>query len=132
MEETKSFNEIREDLYHIGTAKFYHQAVRQFIIRMFEKQEFGKFEPLLEKTKKMSEYSDAKQRKFWDWHFYKQMLTDSRLIDAYLLGERIVPIYTTKELNNKQYFDVKFYPKSAIYNFTIPIYLEDKLEEKND
>lgn len=132
MSNLKNFNKIRADLYHIGTAKFYHQAVRQFITKMFDGQVFGKSEPLLEKTKKISEYSDKKQRDFWNWHFYKQMLTDPRLIDAYLLGEEVVSVYTTKNKNDKQYFDVKFYPRSAIYNFTIPIYLEDKLEGEND
>ena len=78
-------------------------------------------EPQIECGKKNS---DKTWKQFFDWHLYKQMLTDVRLMDACILGERIVPQYSTKIIKNKEYKDVKFYPESAVKK--IRVFLDEE------
>lgn len=123
MDELKSFNEIRTDLQRLGIARFYHQAVRRLVSQQFQAGVFGNKEPQIERDKKVS---DKTWKTFWDWHLYKQMLNDVRLMDACILGERIVPKFSTKIIKNKEYTEVKFYPESAVKK--IRVFLDEEGE----
>ena len=48
-----------------------------------------------------------------------RMFDDIVLIDAYLLGERLVPKYGTKTIKNKTVKTVKFYPESRVRHVII-------------
>lgn len=58
-------------------------------------------------------------RDFYAYHLYKQMLDDIVLMDAYLLGEQIVPKFGTKTIKNKTVKTVKFYPESRVKHVII-------------
>lgn len=121
MGELKSLNEIRADLQRLGIARFYHQAVRQLLLQQFQNGIFGAKEPQIECGKKISIKTE---KQFYDWHLYKQMLTDVRLMEACILGERIVPKYSKKFIKDKEYKDVKFYPESAVKK--IRVFLDEE------
>lgn len=112
MPELKSLDEIKSDLKHCGIARFYYQGVRNLLLRMFDNGVFGKTEPkIIQGEQKKT--SDKKWTEFWNWHLFKQMLSDKRLMEAYLLEEEIIPKYGTKIEKGKEYVTVKFYPGSA-------------------
>lgn len=112
MEQLKSFNEIRQDLERCGIARFYYRAVQTMILRMFESGTLPKKETKIEQGMQ-KQTSERKWQDFWNYHFFKQMLDDRRLIDAYLLEEEIIPKYSSKIEKGKEFITVKFYPKSA-------------------
>lgn len=111
MEQLKTFDEIRNELNRIGIARYYYQAVKRVIILMFQGGVFPNKEPIIEVGEKPSE---KKWQSFWTYHFYKQMLDDNTLIDAYLLEEPIIPKYGTKIIKNKTLKTIKFYPESKV------------------
>ena len=112
----KSFDEIRAELNRIGIARFYHNAVTHLLLRMFDEGGLPNKEPLIEVGKKVS---DKTWRDFYAYHLYKQMLDDIVLMDAYLLGEQIVPKFGTKTIKNKTVKTVKFYPESRVKHVII-------------
>lgn len=116
MDELKSFAEIRKDLERCGIARIYYQAVRQMILRMISSGTLPYKEPKLEvKNGKTEKTSDKKWQQFYDYHLFRQMLTDRRLCDAYLLGEDIIPKFTHEtDDKGKVWLKVKFYPQSAV------------------
>lgn len=118
MDKLKSSAEIRADLERLGIARYYYQATMQFILRMFENGVFPTKEPIIEcvqGTHRPIKKINEKQWKAWiDYHIFKQMLQDRRLLDAYLLGEEIVPRYDTVEKKNKTYLTAKFYPQCRV------------------
>lgn len=119
--ELLSFDEIRKDLERCGIARFYYQATRQMILRMIGSGTLPYKEPKLEvKNGKTEKTSDKKWQEFYDYHLFRQMLTDRRLCDAYLLGEDIIPKFTHEtDGKGKVWLKVKFYPKSATKTFTV-------------
>lgn len=119
----KSFDETRAELNRIGIARFYHNAVTHLLLRMFDEGGLPNKEPIIEVGKKIS---DKTWRDFYAYHLYKQMLDDIVLIDAYLLGEQIVPKFGTKTIKNKTVKTVKFFPESRVKHVII---FED---EKNE
>lgn len=119
MNDLKSFEEIRTDLQRLGIARFYYNAVSKMIQRMFDGGVIPNKEPLFEVGKPLS----AKRiDELYNYSLYKQMQTDKRLIDAYLLGEPIIPKYGEKEVKGKLYRTVKFYPKSKVK--TVKIFID--------
>lgn len=112
----KSFDETRAELNRIGIARFYHNAVTHLLLRMFEEGALPTKEPIIEVGKKVSYKTE---RDFHDYHLYKQMLDDIVLIDAYLLGEKLVPKFGTKTIKNKTVKTVKFYPESRVKHVII-------------
>lgn len=112
----KSFDETRAELNRIGIARFYHNAVTHLLLRMFDEGGLPNKEPLIEVGKKVS---DKTWRDFYAYHLYKQMLDDIVLMDAYLLGEKIVPKFGTKTIKNKTVKTVKFYPESRVKHVII-------------
>ena len=83
---------------------------------MFKEGALPTKEPIIEVGKKVSYKTE---RDFHDYHLYKQMLDDIVLIDAYLLGEKIVPKFGTKTIKNKTVKTVKFYPESRVKHVII-------------
>lgn len=116
MDKLKTFDEIRAELNRIGIARFYHNAVTRLLLRMFDEGALPTKEPIIEVGKKVS---NKTERDLYDYHLYKQMLDDIVLIDAYLLGEQIVPKYGTKTIKNKIVKTVKFYPESRVKHVII-------------
>ena len=116
MDKLKSFDETRAELNRIGIARFYHNAVRNLFLRMFDEGALPNKEPIIEVGKKAS---DKTWRDFFTYNLCKQMLNDIVLIDAYLLGEQIVPKYGTKTIKNKIVKTVKFYPESRVKHVII-------------
>lgn len=118
MDKLKSSAEIRADLERLGIARYYYQAVMQFILRMFENGVLPSKEPMMEcesGTHRLKKKVNTNQwQAWWDYHIFKQMLEDRRLLEAYLLGEEIVPRYDTVEIKNKTYLTAKFYPQCRV------------------
>lgn len=112
----ESFDEIRTNLQRIGIARFYYDAVRKMILYMFNDGTLPQKEPLLE-TGKIG--NSKKEKEFWTYSLFKQMLSDVRLIDAYLLGERIISKWGKKVIKGKEYKTVKFYPESCTKTVTV-------------
>ena len=124
----KSFDEVRSDLQRCGIARFYYQAVTKLLTRMFDTGVFGQKEPRIVQGEQ-KKTSVKKWSEFGNWHLFKQMLTDRRLIDAYLLGEEIIPKYGTAIDKNKEYVTVKYYPQSATKKIIV---FTDEQGETND
>lgn len=116
----QSFDEncIREDLERCGIARFYYQAVQKMILRMFDSGTLPKTPPKIEQGKQ-KRIGDKKWNDFWNYYFFKQMLDDRRLIDAYLLEEEIVPKYSSYSEKGKVYITVKFYPESRVKHIVV-------------
>lgn len=104
----KNIDEIRADMQKTGLARFYYSAARRMLLNQFADGTLPQKEPKLEAGKNVS---DKKQKEFWNYHLFKQMLEDKRLMDAYLLGEPIIPKWTTEQVGKKEYEKVKFYPE---------------------
>lgn len=104
----KNIDEIRADMQKTGLARFYYSAARRMLLNQFADGTLPQKEPKLEAGKNVS---DKKQKEFWNYHLFKQMLEDKRLMDAYLLGEPIIPKWTTEQVGKKEYKKVKFYPE---------------------
>lgn len=104
----KSVDEIREDLFRTGIARIYYNAVRRMLLNQFTDGTLPQKEPKVEVGKSIS---DKKAKDLWNYYLFNQMLDDRRLIDAYLLGEPIVPRWGKKQVGNKEYRIVKFYPE---------------------
>ncbi len=120
-DELKSLNEIRADLQRLGIARFYYQAVRQMLLRMIGSGTIPDKEPKIEvkdgepREQFIKRISEKKWQDFYDYHLFRQMLTDRRIMDAYLLGEDIIPKFTTEtDSKGKVWKKVKFYPQSAV------------------
>lgn len=125
-QQLKSFKEIRKDLTHTPIARFYYQAAKRMISQMFDDGVLPKKEPLIRANERKTT-TNKKWNDFWNYHLYKQMLNDVTLIDAYLLGEEIVPKYGTKVMNGKEYVSVKFYP--AFYTKIATFFIDYDDEE---
>lgn len=106
-DELKSFDEMRKDFVWSTRASYYYQAVKRMLLNMFDANVLPSKEPMLPVGQRTT-------AAFWNYHFYHQMLRDNILIDAYLLGEEIVPKYDKKIVRGKEYITVKFYPISHI------------------
>lgn len=116
MDKLLSFNEIRAEINRTGIARFYHNAVTRLLLRMFDEGALPNKEPIIEVGKKVS---DKTWRDFYAYNLYKQMIDDIVLIDAYLLGEQIVPKFGTKTIKNKTVKTVKFFPESRVKHVII-------------
>lgn len=118
----ESFDDIRKNLQRLGIARFYYDAARKMILRMFNSGVLPQKEPLLEYGKVGSKKNEDE---FWTYSLFKQMLTDTRLIDAYLLGENIIPQWSRKTIKGKEYKAVKFYPASCTKTVTVFVDSDD-------
>lgn len=129
MEKLKSFDEIRKDLQRCGIARFYYQAVKRMLLRMFDADILPNKEPKIERgTQK--QIGDKKWGQYISYHLFKQMLQDNILIDAYLLGEEIIPRYTYEtDKKGKEWVKVKYYPKSLTKTVIIFQDGDDNVEE---
>ena len=99
------------ELEKLVVAKHYYEATKKLVLRMFEDGIIPKEEPKIEvdaNTGRPKRISPMLWQKFWTYWLFKQMLTDNVLIEGYLIGAEITPIYSTKQIKNKYYKTVKF------------------------
>lgn len=103
----KDLEDIHADLVHLGVAEWYHKAITQLLLRMFNDGFLPQKEPMI-KNGKQKQTGDRKWTEFIKYHLFKQMLTDFGLREAYLLEAELVFEYGVREYKNKEYLTLHF------------------------
>lgn len=94
----------------LGVAHHYYDCARKMILRMFDDGALPKVEPKIEQgTQEFT--SNRKWKAFLDFHLFRQMLTDRRLLEGYLMGSEIGMKYDSRSQGKKEYLTVEFYIK---------------------
>lgn len=121
--ELKSFEQVRQDMRKIGILGYINEGARQMLLRLIEMKMLSTDIPKLETDKK----SDKKEQTLIDNQIIKQCLEDVRFMDGILLGEAIVPQWSTYTEKNKTYRAVKWYLKSDTRTITVFEEVKDEL-----
>lgn len=111
----KELQELQAEMQRIGAYRYIRMGVKMLLQRLDEYQFIPK-KPKVSADKRMTEKQNLDM---WFRTICDNCLQDTYFMEKFLLGEKLVPFWSTTNEKNKQYKQLELVPESKTKTITI-------------